>query len=120
NQPISGSSIPGVSVQIASSLKSPNVMEYAGGVSRQFGNRAVVRADYSFRKYRDFYGQHIDTSTGTVVDPFGNPADLEIDQNTDRVERQYSGATFSATYRAGRTDIGGNYTLSRLWGNFVG
>ena len=29
--------------------------------------------------------------------------------------------TLSATYRmSGRTDVGGNYTLSRLWGNFDG
>jgi Carboxypeptidase regulatory-like domain/TonB dependent receptor-like, beta-barrel len=119
-QPIANSSIPGVSLQIADNLMSPNVMEYAGGISRQFGNRAVVRADYTFRNYRDFYASQIDLTTGTVVDPFGNRADLEIYQNIDALERRYSGVTISANYRLSRTEFGGNYTLSRLWGNFIG
>jgi outer membrane receptor for ferrienterochelin and colicin len=120
-QPLAVSSIPGVSLRIADNLKSPNVIEYAAGISRQFGSRAVVRADYAYRNYRDFYAGQIDLTTGTVVDPFGNKADLEIDQNTNVIRRRYSGVTVSANYRVGgRTDIGGNYTLSRLWGNFVG
>jgi hypothetical protein len=37
------------------------------------------------------------------------------------MKRRYSGGTVSATYRVtARTDVGGNYTLSRLWGNFDG
>jgi hypothetical protein len=120
-QPIANSSIPGVSLKIANSLKSPNVIEYAAGISRQFGSRAVVRADYAYRNYRDFYGGQIDLTTGTVIDPFGNRADLEIDKNTNAIQRRYSGMTLSSNYRIGqRTDIGGNYTLSRLWGNFNG
>jgi hypothetical protein len=42
-------------------------------------------------------------------------------ENTSNLTRRYSGATLSATYRVNaRTDIGGNYTLSRLWGNWDG
>jgi outer membrane receptor for ferrienterochelin and colicin len=119
-QPILFAGVPGVSSKIGDNLTSPNVMEYAGGISRQF-SRGVVRADYSYRKYRDFYAAQIDLTTGTVVDPYGNPADFEIDQNTNLVQRQYSGVTLSANYRVNaRTDVGGNYTLSRLWGNFNG
>jgi hypothetical protein len=113
--------VPGFSIRIPHSLSSPNVIAYAGGISRQFESRAVVRVDYSYRDYRDFYSQRIDTSTGTVTDEFGNVADLGIVENTNNLKRRYSGVTLSATYRIGsRTNLGGNYTLSRLWGNFDG
>jgi outer membrane receptor protein involved in Fe transport len=117
----SGTSLPGVSVKIPNGLASPNVLAYAVGISRQFGNKATVRADYSFRDYKDLYSQRVDRSTGTIVDSFGNVADLAIVENTNDLKRRYSGATISANYRfSARTNIGGNYTLSRLWGNFDG
>jgi hypothetical protein len=115
------SALPGVSIKIQDSLDSPNVLAYAAGVSRQIGTRAVVRADFSYRDYRDFYSLRIDTTTGTVVDPMGNKLDLAIVENTDNLKRRYTGVTLSASYHVGgRTDVGGNYTLSRLWGNFDG
>ena len=115
------SSVPGVSVQIPNSLTSPNVRAYAGGISRQLGGRAVVRADYSYRDYRDFYSSRIDRSTGIVTDQFGNRADLAILENTNDLKRRYSGVTISGRYRINsRSDAGGSYTLSRLWGNFDG
>jgi outer membrane receptor protein involved in Fe transport len=117
----SSTSVPGVSLKIGDNLASPNVRAYAAGVSRRLGSRGLVRADYSFRDYRDFYSQRIDRSTGVVVDEFGNRSDLAIVENTNALKRRYSGVTVSATYRpTARTDIGGNYTLSRLWGNFEG
>jgi outer membrane receptor protein involved in Fe transport len=117
----SGTQLPGVSVKIPNGLASPNVLAYAFGVSRQLGNRAVVRADYSFRDYKDFYSQRIDRATGTIVDAFGNVADLAVVENTNDLKRRYSGVTTSVTYRINaRSDVGGNYTLSRLWGNFDG
>src|SRR5206468_1194965 len=76
--------------------------------------------DYSFRNYRDFYASRIDSSTGRVVDQFGNPSDLEIVQNSNALKRRYSGVTLSGTYRVTRIDVGANYTLSRLWGNIDG
>ena len=115
------SALPGVSTRIVDTLDSPSVLAYAAGVSRQMGTRAVVRADFSYRDYGDFYSLRIDTSTGTVVDPLGNKLDLAIVENTNDLKRRYSGVTLSANYHIGRrTDIGGNYTLSRLWGNFDG
>ncbi len=115
------SSVPGVSVQIPNSLTSPNVRAYAAGASRQLTSRAVVRADYSFRDYRDFYSSRIDRSTGIVVDQFGNTADLAVIENTNDLKRRYSGVTVSGRYRINsRSDAGGSYTLSRLWGNFDG
>ena len=117
----SAASFPGVSVKIPNSLTSPNVRAYAVGLSRQFGNRAAVRVDYSYRDYHDFYSQRIDTTTGIATDQLGNRADLAIIENSDAPKRRYQGATFTATYRVGgRTDVGGNYTLSRLWGNWDG
>ena len=90
-------------------------------VSRQLTSRAVVRADYSFRDYRDFYSSRIDRSTGIVVDPYGNRADLALIENTNDIKRRYSGVTVSGRYRInGRSDFGASYTLSRLWGNFDG
>jgi hypothetical protein len=117
----SGASFPGVSVKIPDGLTSPNVRAYAFGVSHQLTNRMAVRADYSYRDYHDFYSQRIDTTTGSVTDQLGNRADLAVVENTDGVKRRYQGMTLSATYRiSGRSDVGGNYTLSHLWGNFDG
>ena len=115
------STVPGVSVRIGDNLKSPSVNAYAFGVSRQIGSRGVVRADYSFRDYQDFYSRRIDRATGIVVDEFGNRSDLAIVENTSDLKRRYSGATISANYRVtSGTTFGGNYTLSRLWGNLEG
>jgi len=120
--PITASSVPGVGIRInPNGLDSPNVIEYAAGVSRQIGNRAAIRADYVFRNYRDFYSQRTDTTTGRAVDALGTPTDITIVENTNDLKRRYQGLTLSTTYRvSARTDIGANYTLSRLWGNFDG
>jgi outer membrane receptor for ferrienterochelin and colicin len=121
NMTPTASSVPGVSVRIPDGLTSPNVRAYAAGVSRQLTSRAVIRADYSYRDYRDFYSSRIDRSTGIVTDPYGNRADLAIIENTNDLKRRYSGVTVSSRYRINaRTDAGGSYTLSRLWGNFDG
>ncbi len=113
--------VPSVSIRIPNSLDSPNALEFAGGVSRQIGNRAAIRADYVYRDFRDFYSTRIDTSTGVAVDSLGNRSDIQIVENTNDLKRRYSGLTTSFTYRmSGRTDIGGAYTLSRLWGNVDG
>jgi outer membrane receptor for ferrienterochelin and colicin len=115
------SQVPGVSIRIPDGLTSPNVRAYAAGVSRQLSSRAVVRADYSFRDYRDFYSSRIDLSTGTVTDQYGNKADLGLVENTNDLKRRYSGVTVSGRYRInGRSEAGASYTLSRLWGNFDG
>ena len=113
--------VPGVSRTIPDSLASPHALEYAAGISRRLGERASVRADFMFRDFRDFYSERIDTSTGIAVDSLGGRFDRSVIENSNDLKRRYTGATFSATYRlSGRTDLGGNYTLSRLWGNFDG
>ncbi len=111
--------IPGVATLIRDSLASPNVLEYAGGVNRQFGNRAAVRADYVYRDYRDFYTSQTDTGTGTVANSLGNRFDLTYIVNSNVPKRKYQALNTQATYRLGaRTDFGGTYTLSHTTGNF--
>jgi outer membrane receptor protein involved in Fe transport len=119
--PIIFSQVPGLSVTIPNGLVSPNVWEYAGGAARQVGSRAAVRADFTYRNYRDFYVNRIDSSTGVAVDSFGNHIDVGVLGNTNDLTRRYAGLTLTGTYRiGGRSDVGGTYTLSRLWGNFDG
>jgi hypothetical protein len=115
--------IPGLTPRIDGSLASPYNLEYAGGVSRQFGSKAAIRADVSYRNFKDAYVTRIDQSTGKVVNSFGQSFDLALVQNdtSGSLSRQYTGVTLSGTYRfAPRVDFGGNYTLSHTWGNFEG
>jgi len=118
----SAPTFPGVSPKIGDGLKSPNVFEYAGGVSRQFGSRAALRADYVYRNFRDFYISRIDTTTGKVANAVGTVIDLAVIQNDkDLLKRRYSGVSAQATYRlSNRFDVGGTYTLSHAWGNIEG
>ena len=116
-------SIPGVSPRIGDNLTSPNVLEYASGVSRTFGSRATLRADVVYRNYRNFYVERMDLSTGRVANALGDEFDLSLFENDTEgvLERRYAGLTGQATYRfkAG-TDVGITYTASRAWGNFNG
>ena len=121
SRPTIGSFVPGVNVQIQTPLKSPNADEYAIGTSRQLGSRGTLRVDGVWRRYHDFYSQRADLTTGRVTDPLGNPYDLFLVENTNDVTRRYSGLTTQASYRiSDAIDVGGNYTLSYLWGNFDG
>jgi hypothetical protein len=130
--PVTGSpTVRGVSPQVRESLDSPSVWEYASGVSRQFGRRAALRADFVYRDYRDFYIQRTDLTTGRAVDNRsfapaavrGREYDLTLLEN-DRdgiFKRRYAGVTMQGQYRlGGRVDFGGNYTVSRGWGNLDG
>ena len=127
NRPYSSGAYPipiivsGVSPLIHDSLKSPNVLEYAGGVSRQFSNRAALRVDLIYRDYTDFYAGRTDMTTGQVKDPLGRSVDLTLVENTSDLKRRYLGLNFQGTYRAGTLlDLGATYTISRAWGNVEG
>src|SRR5262249_43910940 len=84
--------LPGLTPQIGPDLPSPFSYEYSTGVSRQF-NRASLRADVTYRKYKDFYASVINGSTGKVTNSFGQSFDLALVENTDMLKRQYSGLT---------------------------
>ncbi len=113
--------IPGVATKIGDSLTTPGNFEYAGGVSRQFGSRAALRADYVFRDFKDFYVTRRDTSTGIVTNAVGQRFDVGFIENTNIYMRRYQGLSTQATYRfSSRVDAGATYTVSRAWGNIDG
>ena len=121
NRPLFFVDVPGVSTQVGESLKSPNVNEWAVGVSRQIGERASVRADFIYRDYNDLYATRADSTTGRVSDSDGRQYDLGLIENSEVVDRKYKGLALQATYRVGtRVNVGGNYTLSKASGNFDG
>src|SRR6185295_9078903 len=86
-------SLPGLTPQIRSSLDSPNVFEYAAGVSRNFGAKAAIRGDFTYRKYRDFYVERRDATTGRVTNSFGQSFDLGLIENDKDglLKRNYKG-----------------------------
>jgi hypothetical protein len=116
-----GAFLPGINIRIQSPLTSPSANEYAIGTSRQLGTRGTLRVDGVWRRYQDFYSQRADLTTKTVTDPNGISHDLFVVENTNDVKRRYWGVSTQASYRiAPGVDVGGNYTLSRLRGNFDG
>jgi hypothetical protein len=120
NRPLRSADIPGVNTLIGGSLDSPNSIEYAAGVGRQLGQRGSVRFDWVFRDFSDFYITRTDLSTGQVTNAQGT-FDVNLIENSNDLSRRYHGGTFQANYRFGsNVEIGGNYTLSRTWGNFDG
>jgi len=120
NRPVRSADIPGVNTLIGGSLDSPNSIEYAAGVGRLLGQRGSVRVDWVFRDFGDFYSTRTDLSTGQVTNAQGT-FDVNLIENSNDLSRRYQGGTFQANYRFGsNVDIGGNYTLSRTWGNFDG
>ena len=120
--PTRGSSIPGVNTIIpAGQLKSPNVKEYRVGLGSAIGTRGVAKVDLVYRKWNDFYASFTNLSTGQVKDQFGNRLDLGIVGNSSDLERKYTAVQFQYSYRfAFPVFAGGNYTWSRLTGNFDG
>ena len=119
NLPLNGvPTVPGVS-PIIGALSSPSVWEYATGLNRQVSNRAALRADFVYRSFGNFYADF--TAPGQVGrDPDGRTYDLVTIGNSDVAFRKYAGLSVQATYRRSGFDLGGNYTLSRNWGNVEG
>ncbi len=122
NLPLAGSpTIPGITPQIQGSLDSPNNLEYAAGVNRQFGSKAAMRVDYVYRNFRDFYVQKLDMTTGRASDSSGKQYDLGLIENTNALKRRYQGVTAQGTYNfTPTTQVGVTYTLSHAWGNIEG
>ena len=114
--------VPGLTGTISDTLASPSVVEISGGLSHKLGTRGLVRVDGIYRKYQDFYGDIINTTTGKVTDPNGRVFDHDITQNvTDPLERKYKAINAQISYRASTSlNLGANYTLSKNYGNNVG
>lgn len=117
-----GASVPGVNTLIRSSLKSPSTDEFSVGVSGNISNRGSFRVDGVYRKAGRFYSLRTDTSTGQVTDALGNAFDLGLVENLDDpLSRKYYGVNLQFSYRPlDALNIGGNYTWSHTYGNFIG
>jgi hypothetical protein len=111
--------IPGLSTRVRGDVVSPSSDEWSVGLANIAGN-LQWRVDYLHRSSRDMYGDFLDMSTGKVADAAGRLFDLTLVSNTSKAERTYDGATVDVRYRWQRLQLGGNYTLSRTWGNFNG
>ena len=91
------------------------------GSAATLGPRASLRVDGVFRDYRNFYSQRTDLTTGTVTDGVGNTFDLNLRREhrpTERRIRRPARRRPVTTRR--RVTLGGNYTLSRAYGNVEG
>jgi hypothetical protein len=114
-------SVPGLNTRIASGVRSPAVNEWAAGATRRLGSKGLLRVDGVYRDFQDFYSTRVDPTTGQVRNSLGTLLDVRILENTDDVERRYWGINTQVSYRASRRlNLGGNYTLSRTWGNVDG
>jgi outer membrane receptor for ferrienterochelin and colicin len=111
--------IPGLSTKVRGDVVSPSTNEVSAGLGHVVG-RFEWRLDYAHRKSSDLYGDFLDISTGRVTDTAGRPFDLTLVSNSRVARRTYDGLTADVRYRWTRLQVGGNYTLSRTWGNFNG
>jgi Carboxypeptidase regulatory-like domain/TonB dependent receptor-like, beta-barrel len=111
--------IPGLSTRVNGNVTSPGSNEFSVGFANQIG-RGAWRLDYLHRDAADLYGDFLDLSTGRVTDSTGRPFDLTLVSNTPQAKRTYDGLTADIRYRWQSLQVGGNYTLSKTWGNFNG
>ena len=101
-------------------MTSPSVNEFSIGIANQIG-RGAWRLDYVHRDTADMYGDFLDMSHRTRDSiPTGRHFDLTLVSNTPQAERTYDGLTADVRYRWAALQLGGNYTLSKTWGNFNG
>jgi hypothetical protein len=114
--------IPGLSSIIPKSLNSPSADEWTIGASTKLGTRGEARLDYINRKFKDFYMQEINQTTGlSPTDQYGNQYDLAWIVNSNLDTREYNGILLSASYRVrDELTLGGNLTWSTLKGNILG
>ena len=112
--------IPGGTTVIRGSLESPYTQEISLGITKRLGSRGIVRADLIRRDSRAFYSTRTDLTTGKV-NTVNGPTDLSVLENTNKLQRQYTGLHTQFQYRVTDTfSLGGTYTLSELKGNVDG
>lgn len=115
---LTSSSVPGYSARFPNSIASPDVREITLGYGTQIGKNAFAKVDLIARDWNNFYVNHLDLTTGSVTDPFGNVGDVSFTENDDgSIERKYRGIQFQAQWNPGRFRTGGTYTYSTLKGN---
>jgi hypothetical protein len=114
--------IPGLTAKINGQLTSPSADEMTIGVTKRLGIKGLIRVDLLRREFKNYYTLRLDTTTGQVTDEFGNTYDVAYTEN-DRgaLERKYDAMQIQASYRfTDRLTLGGNYTLSKTYGNVEG
>jgi outer membrane receptor protein involved in Fe transport len=124
--PIRGA-VPGLNTHILGSLKSPSVNEYTVGLGSQLTTNSFVRVDLVHKKWNNFYATEINQSTGQVPAILNDPAvgsvnvgSLDVGEvvNSDQFNRRYDALDLQLAIRPwSRTNIGANYTYSKLKGN---
>jgi outer membrane receptor for ferrienterochelin and colicin len=110
----------GVSRRVGADVSVPSAWEYSLGFVRQLGTRGSFRIDGLYRDYGNFYTDQVLPGV-TVADPTGRRFDLNTIVTTNDLERKYRALMTQVQYRfLEDLTMGGNYTLSRSWGNFNG
>jgi outer membrane receptor for ferrienterochelin and colicin len=117
-----GGSYPGLTSKIADGLMSPHTDEIALGVAGAAGPHLTYRVDGTYRKAGGLLESVIDTSTGQVTDPFGNVLDVSLLRNGgSEYWRTYYGLAAQFAWRpVDRLSLGGNWTWSHTYGNYLG
>ena len=112
----------GVNTSVDPKVRSANSDEYVVGLAHQLGQKGAVRVDYVYRRYWDFYGNYVNTGTGTATDPrTGLVFNMTVVNNTNDVMRDYKGLSVQADYRFHKNfTIAGNYMLSWSRGSVEG
>jgi outer membrane receptor for ferrienterochelin and colicin len=121
SRPLRGNpTYPGVNRRLSGDLTSPSTWEYSLGLAGRLGSRGAFRVDGVYRNYDDFYTDLVRPGV-TASDPDRRRYDLNLVVNTNELDRRYKALMSQIQYRL-RDDltIGGNYTLSRSWGNVNG
>jgi hypothetical protein len=114
-------SVPGYAARFDEPIASPYVEEFSIGLGTRIGPNGFARVDAISRDWGNFYGAHLDTTTGQIRDPYNNLGDVSVTINDDSFERTYRGISLQAGYRLfSRINLGGNYTWSKLRGNDEG
>ena len=80
----------------------------------------AYRVDFVRREGADFYNNYLNGSTGRGDDGFGNVFDIGYINNSNSVERNYTGLHTSLAYRKGGFSGGVNWTWSHTLGNIDG
>jgi outer membrane receptor protein involved in Fe transport len=114
--------VPGVTPRVARGLASPYGDEVTLGASFRLGTRGVVRADWVYRDYGDFYASSTVPNRSATDDLTGITVDVaEIMNYDDGLERKYNALMARFDYRIGsRWNLGANYTWSETKGNHIG
>ena len=116
----SNPSYPGVNRTLSDSLTTPSSWESTVGLAGLIGGKGSFRVDFVYKDFGDFYTDSV-TPGVVATDPAGRDFDLNVVVNSNELERRYRALQGQIQYRFTPVlTLGGNYTLSRTWGNVNG